>query len=100
MTSRFPIIQKMKNRYDYLEFKTACVEAGVEVMPWLEYVQKVETLETAEARYPEMDPMAAYLQLLQESNGRLVFQQPVAGSGIISRTPAQDCSGCGGGKVR
>lgn len=91
---RLQIFLTMRNPYDYAEFKAACESAGADIMPWLEYTQKAETIILAQQKYPELEMSKAYLQVVKDNNDTVGV--PI----ITNKNANQGCGGCGGGEVR
>ena len=64
---RLNIWLKMKNRFDYIEFKLACESDGIIALPPLEFAQKTGLLACAIVAYPQMQIFGAYLKFIQEN---------------------------------
>ena len=101
MTHRLEIVLSLINPFDYEAFKEACIRADKPILDLNEYGQKVGWLMLALTRYPDKEPMEAYLALIAEKDA----PKPVAERQTQSPAPQQQppkagCGKCGGGQTR
>jgi len=91
MTHRLNIILSLTNPFDYEAFIAACIKADKPLLDLNEYGQKVGWLMLALTRYPDKEPMDAYLALIAEKDA----PRPE----VEGQTSSKGCGTCGGGAV-
>ena len=90
---RYNIIINMNNKFDFDTFVEECTKQKVQPMSQNEFFQKVGMLHWAINKYPDKDPLEAYLELTAYLNSKEPDYTKVA---IVSNS---GCGSCGGGKV-
>jgi len=94
---RLHIALRLKNICDYEEFCEACQAEGIELLPILEYAQKVGMVLVSATHYPNDLPMDAYLRLINTAS-KATITLPEPNKPVLQPQPQGKC--CGGGKVR
>ena len=97
MIERISIIQSQANVWDYAEFTEACIKQGKEPLFLSEWSGKMGLLHAAMFKYPDLDPIQAYLLVIEEANKLPASVKQVSGSHINDDNTG--CNTCGGGTV-
>ena len=98
MTFRLNIVLSQENIWDYEEFRSECIVQAIEPIAIGEWSTKVGNLQAAMYKWPDLEPFAAYLELLKIMYYGLPEDKPYQSVNIVD-FDRQGCSGCGGGRV-
>jgi len=96
---RLEIALSLSDPCDYEEFCESCLKEGIEPLPILEYAQKMGIAMVAVRRFPNDDPMDAYMRLVT-SKQLPTLPVPESREAIRPPEPPPQKRCCGGGKVR
>lgn len=86
MLKHIELILKMKNGFDYVEFASACNDAGINVISASEFAQKVGMLMVGMFMFPDVLPTDAYLKFIERMNSEYQDSQ---------QSDKKSCGGCG-----
>ena len=85
---RLNIFLRLKNRFDYAEFKAACESSGVAILQPIEYANKAGIVSCALVSHPEMSPLDAYTAFIIDNPFVAI---PIA----TTPTSKNGCTNCG-----